>query len=133
MMDAAGIDAGVSDEPPGMCVDTALSRLINDKTKAAEKDYPGRFIGGAHANPLRRARTRCASSRAARSSSGFPGVVITPRSTAPSSDDPALGAVLERSHRLGMFVFVHPALKLNYTQPLNGYDMARSIGPRVLG
>jgi predicted TIM-barrel fold metal-dependent hydrolase len=27
-----------------------------------------------------------------------------------------------------MFVFVHPALKLNFTQPLNGYDMARSIG-----
>jgi len=52
MMDEAGIDAAFLTSPPGMCVDTALSRLINDKTKAAEKDYPGRFIGGDHANPL---------------------------------------------------------------------------------
>ena len=43
MMDAAGIDAAFLTSPPGMCVDTELSRLINDKTKAAEKDYPGRF------------------------------------------------------------------------------------------
>src|SRR4029079_16438076 len=52
MMDELGIDAAFLTSPPGMCVDTELSRLIHDKTKAAEKDYPGRFIGGAHAHPL---------------------------------------------------------------------------------
>ena len=127
MMDAAGIDAAFLTSPPGMCVDTALSRLINDKTKAAEKDYPGRFIGGAHANPLGgpdalRELARCSVEL------GFPGVVITTEIDGTFIDDPALEPFWNEVVRLGMFVFVHPALKLNFTQPLNGYDMARSIG-----
>jgi predicted TIM-barrel fold metal-dependent hydrolase len=32
------------------------------------------------------------------------------------------------AERLGMFVFVHPALKLNYSQQFDGYDTARSVG-----
>ena len=127
MMDTAGIDAAFLTSPPGMCVDTELSRLINDKTKAAEKDYPGRFIGGAHANPLGgpdalRELARCSVEL------GFPGVVITTEIDGTFIDDPALEPFWNEVTRLGMFVFVHPALKLNFTQPLNGYDMARSIG-----
>jgi predicted TIM-barrel fold metal-dependent hydrolase len=30
--------------------------------------------------------------------------------------------------RLGMFVFVHPALKLNFSQQFDGFDTARSVG-----
>ena len=30
--------------------------------------------------------------------------------------------------RLGLFVFVHPALKLNQTKQFDGYDTARSVG-----
>src|SRR5262249_451509 len=32
------------------------------------------------------------------------------------------------AERLGLFVFVHPALKLNYSQQFDGYDTARSVG-----
>ena len=35
-----------------MCADLETSRLVNDKAKKAEKDYPGRFIAAAHANPF---------------------------------------------------------------------------------
>ena len=34
------------------------------------------------------------------------------------------GLALDR----GLFVFVHPALKLNQTQQFDGYDTARSVG-----
>src|ERR1019366_467550 len=46
MMDGAGIDAAFLTCPPGMCVENDLSRFINDKTKDAERQFPGRFIGG---------------------------------------------------------------------------------------
>ena len=52
MMDLAGIDAAWLTSAQGMCADLETSRLVNDKAKKAEKDYPGRFIAAAHANPL---------------------------------------------------------------------------------
>src|ERR1700675_539626 len=52
MMDESGIDAAWLTSAQGMCADLATSRLVNDKAKQAEKDYPGRFIGAAHANPF---------------------------------------------------------------------------------
>ena len=56
MMDTAGIDAAFLTVPPAMCASLEVSRLANDKTQAAVKAYPGRFIGGAHVNPLARRR-----------------------------------------------------------------------------
>src|SRR5207253_9063646 len=53
MLDTARIDSAFLTRPPVMCVDTELSRLLNDKTKAADEDYPGRSIGGAHVHALR--------------------------------------------------------------------------------
>src|SRR5262249_58456470 len=53
VMDHAGIDAGVLscgsgfDQP-----DLAICRLINDRMRQAERDYPGRFIGLAHVPAL---------------------------------------------------------------------------------
>src|SRR5260370_28322765 len=52
MMDRAGIDAAWLTSAQGMCADLETSRLVNDKAKQAERDYPGRFIGAAHAHPL---------------------------------------------------------------------------------
>ncbi len=52
MMDLSGIDAAWLTSAQGMCADLETSRFVNDKAKKAEKDYPGRFIGAAHANPL---------------------------------------------------------------------------------
>ena len=52
MMDLSGIDVAFLTCPPAMCADLDLSRLANEKAKKAEADYPGRFIGAAHVNPL---------------------------------------------------------------------------------
>jgi len=127
MMDAAGIDAAFLTVPPAMCADMDTSRIANDKTQAAVKAYPGRFIGGAHINPLKGAEAlrelnRCSTEL------GFPGVVTTSEIDGAFIDDAALEPFWEEATRLGMFVFIHPCLKLNYSQPLNAYDLARSVG-----
>ena len=90
-----------------------MSKLCNDKAKQAERDYPGRFIAAAHAHPLggpeaMRELNRCAQEL------GCPGVVITSEMDGKFIDDPALEPFWTEAERLGLFVFVHPALKLNY-------------------
>src|ERR1700682_2811226 len=59
MMDHAGIDAAVLscgagfDQP-----DLATCRLINDRVRQAELDFPGRFIGLAHVPALKAPEAR---------------------------------------------------------------------------
>lgn len=127
MMDAAGIDAAFLTSSYAMSADLERSRLINDKAKEAERNYPGRFIGAAHVNPLGGAEhlrelKRCSLEL------GFPGVVITSEINGKFLDDPEIEPFWSKVSRLGMFVFVHPALKLTYSQQFDGYDMARSVG-----
>jgi len=43
-------------------------------------------------------------------------------------DAPELEPFWAEAERLGLFVFVHPALKLNHSQQFDGYDTARSVG-----
>src|SRR5262249_21187600 len=52
MMDEAGIDVAWLTSAAGMAADLDRTRICNEKAKQAERDYPGRFIGAAHANPL---------------------------------------------------------------------------------
>ena len=52
MMDASGIDAAFLTSAAGMCAGLDVSKIVNDNAKKAERDYPGRFIGAAHAHPL---------------------------------------------------------------------------------
>ena len=59
---------------------------------------------------------------------GCQGVVITSEMDGKFIDDPALEPFWTEAERLGLFVFVHPALKLNYSQQFDGYDTARSVG-----
>ncbi len=127
MMDFAGIQAAFLSSPPGMCVNLELSRFINGKTNDAVRKYPRRFIGAAHVNPLDgpdalRELTRCSTEY------GFPGVVITSEIAGTYLDAPELDPFWSEVCRLGMFVFVHPPIKLNPPQFLNAYDMARSVG-----
>jgi predicted TIM-barrel fold metal-dependent hydrolase len=127
MMDFAGVDAAFLSSPPGMCVDLELSRLINDRTQDAVRNYPGRFIGAAHVHPLGggealRELARCATEY------GFPGVVITSEMDGQFIDSPALEPFWSEAARLGLFVFVHPALRLNFPESLAAHDMTRSIG-----
>ena len=127
MMDLAGIDAAWLTSAQGMCADLETSRLVNDKAKKAEKDYPGRFIAAAHANPLGgpdalKELNRC------RHELGCEGVVITSEHDGKFLDNPAYEPFWAEAAKLGMFVFVHPALKLNYSQQFDAFDTARSVG-----
>ena len=127
MMDLAGIDAAWLTSAQGMCADLETSRFVNDKAKQAERDYPGRFIGAAHAHPLGgkdafRELARC------RDELGFQGVVITSETDGLFLDAPDFEPFWTEAARLGLFVFVHPALKLNFSQQFDGFDTARSVG-----
>jgi predicted TIM-barrel fold metal-dependent hydrolase len=127
MMDAAGIDAAFLSSGAGMAADLERSRFVNDRTKEAERRYPGRFIGAAHVHPLGgpdalRELARCAVDL------GFPGVVITSEMDGLFLDAPELEPFWAEVARREMFVFVHPALKLNHPQPFDAYDTARSVG-----
>ncbi|HYQ06235.1 MAG TPA: amidohydrolase family protein [Xanthobacteraceae bacterium] len=127
MMDLAGIDAAWLTSAAGMCADLATSRLVNDKASQAERDYPGRFIGAAHAHPLGGAAAFKELARC-RHELGFQGVVITSEFDGKFIDDPALELFWNEAAKLDMFVFVHPALKLNHAQQFDSYDTARAVG-----
>src|SRR3954469_22066273 len=127
MMDVAGIDAAWLTSAAGMAADLEPSRICNDRAKEAERDYPGRLIGAAHANPLGgpealRELNRC------KHELGFQGVTITSEADGLFLDAPEYEPFWSEAERLGMFVFVHPALKLNFSQQFDGYDTARSVG-----
>jgi len=127
MMDEAGIDVAFLTSAAGMCADLDKSRLCNESAKKAERDYPGRFIGCAHANPFGgapalRELNRC------KHELGFPGVVIESEANGLYIDTPEFEAFWAECAKLDMFVFVHPALGLNRTKQFDGYDMARSVG-----
>jgi predicted TIM-barrel fold metal-dependent hydrolase len=127
MMDEAGIDAAFLTSAAGMCADLDQSRLCNDSARRAERDYPGRFIGAAHANPLGGAEALRELARC-KHEYGFAGVVITSETAGLYLDAPEFEPFWTECVRLGLFVFVHPALKLNQTRQFDGYDTARSVG-----
>ena len=127
MMDEAGIDVALLSSAAGMCADLDRSRLCNETAKQAERDYPSRFVGAAHANPLGgvaalRELARC------KHELGFQGVVITSEINDLYLDAPEFEPFWTECEKLGLFVFVHPALKLNQTRQFDGYDTARSVG-----
>ncbi len=127
MMDAAGIDAAVLSCAEGMCAGMEKSVLCNDAAAAAAAAWPGRFIGTAHAHPLggreaMRELARCAGDL------GFPGVVITSEFDGVTLDAPELDPFWAEAARLGLYVFVHPALKLAHAQQFDAYDLARAVG-----
>ena len=127
MMELSGIDAAWLTSAQGMCADLETSRLVNDKAKKAERDYPGRFIGAAHAHPLGGAEAFRELARC-KNELGFQGVVITSETDGLFLDAPEYEPFWTEAERLGLFVFVHPALKLNYSQQFNAFDTARSVG-----
>ncbi len=127
MMDEAGIDLAMLSCAAGMAADLERSTFINDKVKKAEKDYPKRFLGFAHVNPLGgpaalKELARCADEL------GYPGVTITSEQDGVYLDAPELEPFWTECEKRGLFVFVHPALKLNVSAQFDAYDLARSVG-----
>lgn len=127
MMDEAGIDAAFLTSAAGMCADLETSKICNDKAKQAEKDFPGRFIGAAHANPLGGADAMKELNRCVHEL-GYQGVVITSEANGLFLDAPEFEPFWSECEKLGLFVFVHPALRLNFSKQFDGYDLARSVG-----
>ncbi len=127
MMDEAGIDTAVLSCAEGMCGELDKCRLINDKLKQAENDYPGRFIGTAHAHPLGGKDAFAELARCAHEL-GYPGVVITSEFDGISLDAPELDPFWAEAERLGLYVFIHPALQLLNASQFTSDDMARSVG-----
>jgi predicted TIM-barrel fold metal-dependent hydrolase len=130
MMDAAGIGAAVLSSPAGMCADLAPSRIVNDKARDAERNYPGRFIGTAHVHPLGgpeayRELERCAHEL------GFPGVIITSEFNGLYVDAPEMEPFWGQAERLGLYVFIHPPLIHNFPQQYDAYDLGRSVGREI--
>ncbi len=127
MMDVAGIDAAVLSCAEAMCGPLDKSIVCNDQAKKAETDYPGRFIGTAHAHPLGgadhfRELNRCADEL------GFAGVVITSEMDGVYLDSRELDPFWEECQRLGLYVFIHPALKLSHSEQFDAFDLARCVG-----
>jgi predicted TIM-barrel fold metal-dependent hydrolase len=127
MMDASGIDTAFLTSASAMCADLETSKLVNDKAKQAERDYPKRFIGAAHVHPLGGQPAFAELARCV-GDYGFPGVVITSETDGRYLDDPAYEDFWTEAERLGIFVFVHPALKLNQSKQFDGFDLARAVG-----
>lgn len=126
MMDEAGIDAAMLSCAEGMCGPSDKCRLINDRLKDAERNYPGRFIGTAHTHPLGGKEAFAELGRCA-DELGFPGVVITSE-FGTTLDDPALDPFWTECERRGLFVFVHPALRLDHAEAFDAHDLARMVG-----
>ena len=126
MMDVAGIDAAVFSCAEGRCGTPDACTIANDSIYKASQDYPGRFITTAHAHPLGGPEAFDEMKRC-RDELGAPGVVITSE-FGTTLDDPALDPFWEAAQALGMYVFVHPALKLDYGQQYDAFDLARSVG-----
>ncbi len=127
MMDIAGIDAAVLSCAEGMCGTLEATIVCNDQAKKAERDYPNRFIGIGHAHPLGgddhfRELNRCAQDL------GFQGVVITSEMDGLGLDAPELDPFWAECARLGLYVFIHPALKLSYSEQYDAFDLARAVG-----
>src|SRR5262249_57046214 len=98
--------------------------------KKAERDYPGRFVGAAHANPLGGAEALRELARC-KHELGFPGVVITSETNGLYLDASEFEPFWAECARLGLVVFVHPALKLNQTRQFPASDTSRSGGPAL--
>ncbi len=127
MMDMAGIDAALLTSAAGMVPDVERCRKVNEATKKAGQDYPGRFIGCAHIDPVGgpehfKELERCFDEL------GFHGAIIASEANGRFIDSPAYEPFWKEMARLGQFVFLHPALTLNDSRQFDGYDMARSVG-----
>jgi predicted TIM-barrel fold metal-dependent hydrolase len=124
-MDQAGVDLAVLSSGSGLVNDLNQCRMVNDKLKWVEGRFPGRFLGLAHIPPLGGEAALREMERAA-SDLGFKGVAIPSVLGEMELDAPELQPFYHKAEKLGLFIFIHPALSSagNYLD----YDLGRSVG-----
>ena len=107
-MDRAGIDIAVQSCILGWDTTLENCQLLNDCTARLQKDYPTRFVGLAHAPVLDEAGLR--ELGRAVSQLGLKGVTISSQVNGLSLDAKEFTPLYELVRRLGVPIFVHPAL-----------------------
>ena len=124
-MDRAGVDIAVLSSGAGLIDDLKQCQMVNDKLKEVEKRFPGRFLGLAHVPPLGGEPSFRELERAVHEL-GFKGVAIPSVIGKTELDAPELRPFYRKVNKMGLFIFVHPALSSsgNYLD----YDLGRSVG-----
>lgn len=126
-MDEAGLDVAVLSCVVGW--DAALEdcRVINDEFGALQRQYPGRFVGLAHA-PVLEGKAALAELDRAIQDLGLRGVTITSQIDGVPLDSPRLSEFYARVSALDVPIFVHPALIPKGYDLVKDYDLARVLG-----
>ena len=128
VMDAAGIDAGVLSCGAGFDqTDLATCRLINDRMRQAETDYPGRFIGLAHVPAMKPAEA-AAELKRCKVDLGLPGVVIASELQNQPLDAQELRPFWKTCADLDLYVFIHPLPGVIRWGRMDADDLGRMLG-----
>ena len=129
-MDEAGVDVSVVSCHLGWDGSLEDCRVINDCYAELEREHKGRFVGLAHAPVLEGDEALDELDRAVLEQ-GLHGVTITSQVGGLSLDAPELDRFYERVARLGVPIFVHPALVPKGYDSIQGYDLPRIIGREI--
>jgi predicted TIM-barrel fold metal-dependent hydrolase len=117
-MDRVGVDLAVLSCILGWEASLEDCRLINDASAKLQRESPKRFVGLAHLPPLEGAAAIGELERAV-GELGLKGATISSQVNGLSLDAKEFQAFFERAARLGVTVFVHPALAPK------GYDLLK--------
>lgn len=126
-MDEAGLDVAVLSCVVGW--DAALEdcRVINDEFGALQRQYPGRFVGLAHA-PVLEGKMALAELDRSILELGLRGVTITSQVDGLPLDARQLYDFYCKVSELDVPIFVHPALIPKGYDLVKDYDLARVLG-----
>lgn len=120
-MDRVGIDIAVQSCILGWDTTLENCRLLNDCTARAQKDYPGRFVGLAHAPVMEDAGLR--ELERGIGELGLKGVTISSQVNGLSLDAKEFTPFYELMNKLGAPIFVHPALAPKGYSLMNDYQL----------
>ena len=129
-MDEAGVDVSVVSCHLGWEGSLDDCRVINDSYAELEREHDGRFVGLAHTPVLEGDKALDELDRAILER-GLHGVTITSQVGGLFLDSPELDRFYERVARLGVPIFVHPALVPKGYDSIQGYDLPRIIGREI--
>ena len=120
-MDRVGIDVAVQSCILGWDTTLQNCRLINDCTAQMQKDYPGRFVGLAHAPVLEEAGLH--ELKRAIVDLGLKGVTVSSQVNGLSLDAKEFTPFYDLIQKLDVPIFVHPALAPKGYSLMNDYQL----------
>jgi aminocarboxymuconate-semialdehyde decarboxylase len=121
-MDRVGIDVAVQSCILGWDTTLENCQLINECSARAQKDYPGRFVGLAHVPPLEGTAALEELERAI-VERGLKGVTIPSQVNGLSLDAGEFTPFYDLANKLGVPIFVHPALAPKGYSLLQDYQL----------